>query len=68
MNFSEPATSQWCHIYGWYSVATFTWTVHCGTHWCCLRSVEYFGIRSLQVQRPGSPAPPDVWHRPSGRT
>ena len=34
MNFlsSEPATSQWCHIYRQYGVATFTWTVHCYTH------------------------------------
>jgi len=38
----EPATSQWCHVYRWYSVATFTWTVHCDTHCCCCL-LQYLG-------------------------
>jgi hypothetical protein len=71
MNFlsGKAATSQWWHIYRWYSVATFTWTLHCGTHWCCyLVSLQHLGSWSLQVHWPGPAAPADVRRPPSGRT
>ena len=70
MNFlsGESATSQWCQIYRWYNVATFTWAVYCGTHWSSFASLEYLGTRSLHVQWPGPPAPADVRRHPSGRT
>jgi len=50
MNFlsGTAATSQWCHIYRRYSVVTFTWTVHCGTHWCF--GSQYLGTCRLHLQ------------------
>jgi len=50
MNFlcGEPATSQWYHIYIRYSVATFTWTVHCYTY--CLGSLKHLDTHSFHFQ------------------
>jgi hypothetical protein len=63
---ATPATSQWCHIYRWYSVVTFTWTVHCGTHFQF--GSPYLGTCRLPFHWPGPVAPPDVWRPRPGRT